>query len=228
DLLEGKGSPIDRDLLEEFAGTAVRFKRERGGLKVTAVDSKASEIRFSLNNVPCGGQDLFILLTARGNVMQGYPPEVARLMYVGSVPKGQQVGDAAGKDDRFMTWINGSDFDSGFYFSDIESNQVDLEFVVEGSEPIWISRIQVYSHPDVMYREFEHGLVVANPSLRPYVFNLDELFPGQARRGLGGQAFQRLQGSGTQDVVANDGSAVEGMLNLGPKEGLFLMRGSQQ
>ena len=152
--------------------------------------------------------------------MQGYHPEVARLMYVRAAPKGQQVGDAAGEDERFMTWVNGADFDSGFNFSNIGSSRVDLEFVVEGSEPIWIGRIQAYSHPDVIYREFEYGLVVANPSPRPYVFDLDELCPEQT--------FQRLQGSHTQDVVANDGSVVRGKLNLGPKEGLFLIRGSQR
>jgi hypothetical protein len=212
DLLEGKGSPIDRDLLNRFSGAAVRFEREQSGLKVTAVDSKASEIRFRLINVPCSGPDLFVLATVRADSMQGYPSEVARLMYVATGLQGQQVNE----NNRFMTWINGSDFDSGFYFSDIGSNQVDLEFVVEGSEPIWISRIQAYFHPDVMYREFEHGLVVANPSPRPYVFDLDKLFLGHT--------FKRIQGSITQDTVANDGLAVEGKLSLGPKEGLFLIR----
>jgi len=148
--------------------------------------------------------------------MQGYPLEVARLMYVGAASQNNQVG----KNNRFMTWVGDKDFDSGFYFSNIESSQVDLEFVVEGSEPIFLSRIQAYCHPDVMYREFEHGLVVANPSPRPYVFDLDELFPGQT--------FGRLQGTRTQDVVCNDGSIVKGKLNLGPKEGIFLTRATQR
>jgi len=237
DLLEGKGSPIDRDLMVRFNGTDVRFEREQSSLKVTAVDSKALEIRFRLNNVPCSGPDLFVLVTVRADSMQGYPSEVARLMYVAAGLQGQQVSEnhalIGGFDKNlpyanlgppisvqlvrgFMTWVNGSDFDSGFYFYDIGSNAVDLEFVVEGSEPVWISRIQAYSHPDVMYREFEHGLVVANPSPRPYVFDLDKLFPGQT--------FKRIQGSSTQDTVANNGLAVEGKLSLGPKEGLFLIR----
>ena len=212
DLLEGKGQPIGSDLLKQFTGQGVKFELQNGLLKVTAIESKALEIRFRLSSVPCSGPDLFVSVTARGEAMQGYPPEVARLMYIGAALKGQQ----AGGNDRFMTWVNDSDFDSGFYFSNIESSQVDLEFVVEGSEPIWISRIQAYCHPDVMYREFEHGLVVANPSPRSYVFDLDELFPGQT--------FGRLQGTRTQDVVCNDGSIVRGELNLGPKEGLFLIR----
>jgi hypothetical protein len=73
-----------------------------------------------------------------------------------------------------------------------------------------------HAHPDAIYRRFEHGLALANPSPRPYVFDLDKLFPGQT--------FRRLRGSRTQDTIANDGSAVGGKLELGPKEGLFLVR----
>jgi len=93
---------------------------------------------------------------------------------------------------------------------------VDLEFEVEGAEDMWLSEFSVHASPDVIYREFENGLVLANPSPRPFMFDLDELFPGQT--------FQRLQGTRTQDVVCNDGSIVRGELNLGPKEGLFLIR----
>jgi len=212
DLLNGKGSPINRDLLKHFSGTGVRFIHKQDGLKVTTVDPKASQIRFSLSNVPCNGPDLFVLLTARSEPMQGYPPEVARLMYIAVSPKGQQIK----RNERFMTWVNGSDFDSSFYFSNIRSNRIDLEFVVEGSQALWISRIQVYAHPDVIYRQFENGLVVANPSPRPYTFELDKLFPEQR--------FRRLQGSRTQDTVSNDGSVIHDKLNLGPKEGLFLTK----
>ena len=97
------------------------------------------------------------------------------MMYVGLSSQGRP----ASKNERFMTWVNGSDFDSGFYFSNIRTKKVELEFVVEGPEPVWISRIAAYAHPDAIYREFENGLVVANPAPHPYTFVLDKLFPGQ-------------------------------------------------
>jgi hypothetical protein len=212
DLLKGKGKPIGSDFLKRFGGSGVRFKEERGSVQVTAVNPKASEIRFRLSNVPCSGPDLFILVTAHGEAMRGYPPEVARLMYVGAALKDKPTR----KDTRFMTWVGDKEFVSGFYFSNINSSQVDLEFVVEGSEPVWISKIRAYAHPDVIYREFEHGLVVANPSPRQYMLDLDRFFKGQI--------FRRLEGHPTQDTACNDGSIAKGTLHLGPKEGLFLIR----
>ena len=196
DLLKGAVIP---------EGDGVRFERSGDGLKVTAANPGAKELRFRLSDVPCGGPDLLVSLTARGAAMKGYPAEVARMMYV----------SAAGQGERFMTWVNDKDFDSKFYFSRIGVDSVDLDFVVEGSEPLSINGIQAHAHPDAIYREFEHGLVLANPSPRPYAFDLGKLFPSKT--------YRRLRGSRTQDPVANDGSALGQRLELGPKEGLFLV-----
>jgi hypothetical protein len=212
DLLEGKGKPISADLQSRFSGHGITFDLQEGVLKASAVDPKAPELRFRLNNVKCSGPDLFVLVMTRGNTMEGYPSEVARMMYVGVAQQGQQTTS----NNRFMTWVNGNDFESGFYFPNVESDQTDLEFVIEGSEDVWIRRIQAYAHPDVIYREFENGLVAANPSPRPYFFDLDKLFPGQT--------FRRLKGSPRQDPASNDGSIVQGNLNIGPKEGIFLIK----
>ena len=67
-----------------------------------------------------------------------------------------------------------------------------------------------------MYREFERGLVLANPSPRPYTFDLATLFPGRS--------FRRIQGSPRQDPATNNGAPVAGTLTLGPKDALFLVR----
>ncbi|MHC4502128.1 MAG: hypothetical protein ACYTFI_02400 [Planctomycetota bacterium] len=116
---------------------------------------------------------------------------------------------------RHMTWANERRFTSRFYFSDVNSKKVDLEFAVEGSEPVWITRIAARAHPDAMYREFERGVVLANPSPRPYVFDLDALF--------GGRALCRLKGTPRQDPGTNDGSPARGSLELGPKDAIFLV-----
>ena len=212
DLLGGGGAPIAADILPRFTGGAVQFELSDGVLKVSPVDMKTSEIRFRLNGIRCSGADLLVSVTARGDAMRGYPAEAARLMYVGACTSGGQVE----KNNRFMTWVNGDAFDSSFYFSNIDSPEVDLEFTVEGSEPVLICGIKAYAHPDVIYREFQNGLVLANPASRPYGFDLAALFPGQT--------FRRLRGSPTQDTICNDGSIVGGRLQLGPKEGLFLVR----
>lgn len=115
----------------------------------------------------------------------------------------------------YMSWLGTREFTSGFYFSAIRSKTVDLEFVVEGIEPVELSAIGVHHHPDAMFREFEHGLVLANPSPRPYTFDLSRLSPGRR--------FRHLQGSSKQDPEVNDGSPVDGRVTLGPKEGLFLV-----
>ena len=212
DLLGGGGAPIAADILQRFAGDAVQFELSQGALKVSSADPKASEIRFRLNAIRCRGADLLVSVTVRGDAMRGYPAEAARLMYVGACSSGGQAQD----DNRFMTWVGGDAFDSSFYFSNIDSPEVDLEFTVEGSEPVSISSIRAYAHPDAICREFQNGLVLANPAPRPYGFDLAALFPGRT--------FRRLRGSPAQDAVCNDGSTVGGRLQLGPKEGLFLVR----
>jgi hypothetical protein len=117
---------------------------------------------------------------------------------------------------RHMTWVDGKPFRSGFTFSDVRSSEVDLEVRVEGSEPLWIGGLSVHAGPDVMYREFEKGLVVANPGPRAVEFPLKQHFPEQR--------FRRLRASSRQDTRANDGSLLGPMLKLGPREGLFLVR----
>jgi len=115
-----------------------------------------------------------------------------------------------------MTWVNGRDFESSFSFADLASDRTDLEFTIEGPEPVWISRIAVYAQPEVMVREFEHGLVLANPSGRPYTFDLARLFPGQR--------FRRLTGTPSQDPRTNNGAEVESTVTLASQDALFLVR----
>ena len=209
-LFELDVAAVTSDVTERFSGAGVQFEAERGALKVEATEG--SELRFRLRRVPCDGPDLVVLVTARAAPMRGYPREVARRMYVGLAAEGQQ----AERPPRFMTWVNQRNFTSAFYFSTMDAKQTDLEFVVEGGEPVWIHRVQAYGCPDVMCREFERGVVLANPGPRPHTFDMARLFP--RRR------FRRLRGAAEQDARTNDGSVVGNTLRLGPRDGLFLVR----
>ncbi|TWU31376.1 hypothetical protein [Novipirellula artificiosorum] len=113
-----------------------------------------------------------------------------------------------------MTWVNEKTFESGFYFRDIRSAEVDLSFTVESSEPVWIESITAHARPDVIYRIFEHGIVLANPSRNPYTFDLDAISPDKS--------YRRLQGSANQDKETNNGQPVAGRVTLGERDALFL------
>jgi hypothetical protein len=207
------GTPqIAAALMRQLAGTDVRFSCEQGVLKIEGTDPDGAELHFRLQDVPCRGPDLVVLVTARGTPMRGYPAEAARMMHAGAAPHGEQPP----ADGRFMTWVNGNNFESSFYLTQLATERTDLEFTVEGPEPVWISRIAVYAGPDAVYREFERGLVLANPSDRPYTFDLAGLFPDQG--------FRRLRGSPGQDPQINDGSQVGRAVTIGPKDALFLVK----
>ncbi len=114
-----------------------------------------------------------------------------------------------------MSWVDDREFTSYFAFTDIRSPRVDLEFQIEGIGPATIHAIAAHAAPDVTAREFEHGVVLANPSPRPHSLDIGALFPGRA--------FRRLSGTPEQDPTTNDGRRVGASVTLGPKDALFLV-----
>jgi hypothetical protein len=122
-----------------------------------------------------------------------------------------------------MTWLAAAPFEAGFYFAAGElegARNVTLHFEVEGEEPVVIERVEAYSAPDAMFRLFENGIVLANPSPAPVSFNLSELSPGVT--------YRRLAGSAHQDPSTNNEEAVAGRVTLGAKDGLFLVKRSTE
>ena len=231
DLLGGKGKPIRGELLRRFESDEARMEFDQGAVKLTAKNPEAAQFRVRLKDVPCAGPDLFVLVSARAGPMRKAPAEMARQMHLGIASPAESGPDArAGRPgkkskdeppgEQFTTWVNTKEFTSGFYFNDVRPPKVDLELVMESAEPVWISAVTAHASPDAMFREFEHGLVVANPSPRPYTFDLAKLFPG-------GQ-FRRLTATPQQDPIANNGGLVGESLTLGPQEGLFLRRENAQ
>jgi len=140
--------------------------------------------------------------------MRGYPREIARLAWLGLAPAGRPP-------TRFMTWLNERDFTATFYFPNVATKSVALYFEIESGEPVWLVALTAHAYPDVTYREFEHGLVVANPSRRRYTFDLGSLFPGRR--------YRRLRGTRLQDPETNNGKPVGTRLVLGAKDALFLV-----
>jgi len=117
---------------------------------------------------------------------------------------------------EYMTWVNDKPFTSSFYFRHIKTRKIDLTFAIESTEPVVIQSITAHAHPDAMYRVFEKGLVLANPSLKPYTFDLRSLTPDRT--------YRRIQATKFQDSAANNGQPVGDKVTLGERDALFLVR----
>jgi len=119
--------------------------------------------------------------------------------------------------EEFMTWTRPVPFESWFTFREVRTDSVDIAVEVEGGAPVRLLHITAFAAPDAMVREFEHGVVLANPSLHPYRFDLSRLFPGQR--------FRRIPGSPEQDPAVNDGRDVrDPVLTIGDRDALFLLK----
>ncbi len=170
-------------------------------------------IGFSLDNIalPPSGSDLFVRIRSKGQgssvaLAQNYR-RAARV----------EIGDEAMKEPMKTTaFVTQEWFDATYSFSELRGGKKKLQFSAEGVEPVWIERIEVFAHPNVMLREFENGVVLVNMSERPYSFDLEKLTHGKR--------FRRLRGSSHQDPKTNDGSLVTGPVTLEAHDGLFLLR----
>jgi len=129
---------------------------------------------------------------------------------------GPEGRDGLTRAERFTTWVGRKPFTATFYFSEVHSKSIELQFRLEEPGRLVIRQLSVHAHPDVIYRCFEHGLVLANPSPRPFTFDLQQIAPGQR--------FRRLRGSAEQDPTTNNGQPTGRRVTLGPKDALFLVR----
>ncbi len=213
DLLKGL-SPGQLIVRMQNDDPDVSLSAEGNILKIEGQNGESGKaMEFYISNIPCPSEDMTVFLTMHGETTAVRSPEEARLIRVGAKGRAYHRG--------MMSYVNQKSFQSGFYFNSAhnispDKTPVTLKIEIEGPEPVWISDIKIYAHPDARVREFENGIVLANPAPHPYTFDLQSLF--------GHQRFRRLKGSSEQDPVTNDGSKVEGKVELQKKDALFLVR----
>ncbi len=218
DLLDGKGETWPQDFVERFEGEEVAFAQDASaGMVVEPTGSDADTpvlektVEYALPEIEVPEGDLFVSLRLRADPLEKYPASIGRRVYASAVPD----GDADRAVEEFI-WANEKAFTATFYFKDVGPGPVDLSFEVEGDRPVFFERLSTHSATDAMYREFENGAVFANPSTRPYTFDLGDLLPDAS--------FRRLEGSEGQDPQTNDGQPLGKKLTLDSKDGLFVVR----
>ncbi|MBX7211515.1 MAG: hypothetical protein K1X78_24630 [Verrucomicrobiaceae bacterium] len=208
DALQNVGAPPSQKLLGRIESENAALALDEHGLRVTGRDSKQTVTRCHLT-VPVGANgELLVRFNMQAGRTHLEGPGVPRLLFFGLVEN---------RFDLSNTWIDEKPMDYSFYATGLPpGGTAKLTFDIEGAEPWWITSLTVHAHPDVMVREFDHGVVLANPSAQPFDFDLDELFPGAKLR--------RITGTATQDPRTNNGRPAAGKVRIGAKDGLFLVK----
>lgn len=206
-----KGSENEIGWLGKPVGPAVRVALESPNLltnpDIRITVDEVENMVMAVENVPLDGKNLFVTVTARCDPLpEPYPKTMPRLLHA-------KFGE-----QKFMSWIGAESFTSYFSFSNDKpkTENAVLELTVEGTTPVTIDRITVRHAADVMYREFERGIVLANPGDESYTFDLEKRFPGKK--------YRRLQATPLQDTETNNGNAVGNTVTLPAKDALFLVR----
>ncbi|MFQ5478948.1 MAG: hypothetical protein ACE5E4_10060, partial [Candidatus Binatia bacterium] len=205
DLLGGVGQVMDPSILGFVTGDQIDFAVSGGVLHVTP---QLAEPEFFVSPIAFAGGDLYV----RFKISADKLPEHAAL----DIARGLSVSVVSGSSEQ-LSLAHVDSFEAGFYFRDVvaDGGSIALKIALLGEAPVHISDFTVHSYPDVVAREFEHGLVLANPSNSDFTFDINALTPGRS--------YRRLQGSPEQAPEFNDGSLLGPTLALGPLDAAFLL-----
>ncbi|MDF3078984.1 MAG: hypothetical protein K0S09_2873 [Sphingobacteriaceae bacterium] len=201
DLLNGVGTSLKESFLDKISGEGISKSVTEGAIRVSAA---RQNLKFQIGDIPAKNSDIVISMKIKGKPRAAYPAGMPRLFTLSSTAQ----------PFKQMSFVNDKWFDAIFYFRDVKEASIALNVEIESFEDLFIKDIKVYAYPDAVYRRFENGIVLINPSRHPFTFNLDQIAPGIN--------YARLKG--TQDPGTNNGQPVGKSLTLGERQGLFLRR----
>lgn len=213
-----KGEKASKKLLKQIV-------MQEGTAKLSGdnilLQSSGKEIRFTLKNLEVPSKEFTLAIKAHCEPMKAYYPELARIVTVRPVDKEDQSLLNSYEwwwsfKDRRFGYINNKAFHNFFFFHEVPATNIDVEVVIESTEPVYIESLQFFAAPDAMYRQFENGLILTNPGLYDYTFDLNKLSPGKH--------YRRIQATEYQDKETNNGQKVGSKLTLGTHDALFLVK----
>ena len=100
--------------------------------------ARTENLRFKIHGVPNGGPELCLALDMRGDPVAGHPREMARFAQIGA--SGTTEEDVT-KSVQSMTWVNDQTFNSGFYYRNVRSAELNLSVVVDGGEKVMLESL---------------------------------------------------------------------------------------
>ena len=143
-------------------------------------DGEVAELEYTLENVKLPAGDVVIsvkaeLLEHDSDLSEEYDVPALLWLEPENLPKynASKLYDSYFK-ELYGLFGKGEGDEMTFYYRNMEAGLRDLKFRVRGANAALIKEVRIYNAPDVILRQFEHAVVVANPSLQPVSINLSE------------------------------------------------------
>lgn len=184
------------------------------GINFTALKQDLKSSSVSIKNVALPKGDIIICFDAITNSpLPGFNESIPRQISVSLKGRNPEENTA----DEILNYVNSKDMlPCSFYFRNAGGTNADIVITLEGNTNFSLKNFRIYNSPQVLAREFENGVVLVNPSLNDYTFNLNELFPKQH--------FKRISATKNQKNELNTGEKVGENVLLSKLNGLFLIK----
>ena len=186
-------------------GTVARATDESGAPILLATPADSSGMRIRLPRLPsCAGDVVleFDIVTVADDGLPGALGRPVRLYFITATNQVELLEVS----DQWRSVVGSARVTPG--------SAVALNVVLTGAHPLRLRGLRLHDAQDVACRFFEHGAVFANPSSRPYSFDLGALAPGVS--------YRRLTATPSQDGIVNDGSAVGTTLTVPAADALVV------
>lgn len=173
-------------------------------------------MRLIFKDIQLPYTDLFFTLEAIAmDSLSGFPSAVPHKFYVEVIGTSDKAHNAS----KLYSFVGTHDsFKSVFYHRNQFHQSVDVHLVFETPISVKLRDIRIERATPVVYREFENGVVVVNPSVRSIQIDVNKLFPELRLKRIKGTPAQ-LQWDPYQ---YNTGKPVENELTLEPVDAIFL------
>lgn len=182
-----------------------------GGRRRGVIASNSVTPTLPVDGLPLAGRDLVLAVDVQADREEGQRAGVGRVVTATAVG-----GGGGGSTVTLLLTVDEEWFPAVLYFRGIGGGAARVTLSSTGVGALRIRNLRAFDGVDAMYRRFDYGAVLANPSLAPYTFSVDTLFPGAT--------YRRIRGTSTQDPGTNSGVPVGGSLTVGPLDAVFLER----
>ncbi len=182
-------------------------------LQLSAVSNiKETIITFKDVSIP-SGDFTFRFKVKANDSLSGFSSAIPRIVKIEILGGSSYANDA----EEILGFINSESFkECTYYVRDLGSNLVDIKITYESGNGGDFTDFKLSQSAQALAREYDNGVILVNPSINDFEFNLSALFPNKT--------FKRLTASSGQDSFVNNGNDVDSLVTVPPLDGLFLVK----